>query len=276
MDRPAWLEQRRSFLGASEVAAVCGLDPFKTALDVWASKKGLIQDEQSEAAEIGNLLERPLLQHYANRTGVELRMPGTLRRADFPWMAATPDAIARFTLERDVQVKVVGLRMAWHWDCGAPDYVQVQTQWEMHVAELVAADVVALIGTDFRVQLVPRDNAVIGHLIEICSRFWRDNIEGDRMPEVDGSDRARAVLAARFPRPTAGMPDAAPEFVEMALRYQEIGRAVSVVEEERDQIANAMRLAIADSTGFKWPGGYVSWKPDKTGARRLYVHTKGV
>jgi len=57
-DRAA-LEKRKSFLGASEVAAVCGIDPFKSALDVWASKKGLIMEAQSIAADMGNLFERP-------------------------------------------------------------------------------------------------------------------------------------------------------------------------------------------------------------------------
>jgi putative phage-type endonuclease len=275
IDRAEWLARRRGFLGASEVAAVCGLDPFRTPLDVWASKKGLVESASSEAAEIGNLLERPLLQHYANRSGVQLRLPGTMQRADHPWMAATPDALADWGSWRDVQVKVVGSRMAYAWECGAPEYVQVQVQWELHVTELLSADVVALVGgTDFRVLQLQRDDDVISHLVEICSRFWRDHIEGGAMPDVDGTERARAILAARFPRPTAGMGAAGPDFIERALRYREINKAVAAAQEEREMLANAMRLAIGESTGLQWDGGYVSWKPNKSGERRLYVHAK--
>lgn len=275
MDRAAWLEQRKTFLGASEVAAVCGFDPFRSPLDVWAVKKGLVESESSAAADMGNIFEQPLLQYYADRHRRTLKRPGTLHRKDFLWMAATPDAVT--TCDRNVQVKVVGARMLWHWDGGEPEYVQIQTQWEMHVADLKVTDVVACLGgTDYQEFEVRRDDAVIGHLVEITSRFWRDNIEGGQMPDVDGSDRARAILAAKFPKPTAGMADAVPEFVQMALRYQEIGQAISAVKEEKETLANALRLAIGDSAGLKWADGYVSWKPDKTGARRLYVHTKGV
>lgn len=274
MDRASWLEQRKQYLGASEVPAVCGLDPFKTALDVWAIKKGLTKDESSIAADMGNLFEDPLLSYYAAKHGRKLVKPGTLTRSDFAWMAATPDSITE--CRRNVQVKVVGRWMVDRWDDGAPDYTQVQCQWEMHVADLGVTDVVACLGgTDYKEFEVKRDDEVIGHLVEICSRFWRDHIEGDRMPEVDGSESATRVLGAKFPKPTAGMEEAVPELVEMALRYKEIGRAVATVKEEQKTLANAMRLAIGDRQGLKWPGGYVSWKTDKQGARRLYVHTKG-
>lgn len=273
MDRLAWLEERRHYLGASEVAAVCGLDPFKSALGVWASKKGLLKESGSVAADMGNLFEGPLLSYYAAKHGRTLTKPGTLTRSDFSWMAATPDGIAEQT--RNVQAKIVGARVLWHWDAGCPDYVQVQTQWEKWVTGLAVSDVVACLGgTDYQEFEVKRDDTVISYLVEICGRFWRDNVLGDRMPEVDGSESAKQILAARFPKPTDGMADAVPEFVEMARRYKEIGSAISAAKEEQDTLANAMRLAIGDKTGLKWPGGYVSWKPDRTGARRLYVHVK--
>ena len=37
-DRAAWEPARRTFIGASEIAAVCGLNPYDSALDVYAAK----------------------------------------------------------------------------------------------------------------------------------------------------------------------------------------------------------------------------------------------
>ena len=37
-ERRAWLEARRSGVGASEIAAILGLDPFRGPLDTWLSK----------------------------------------------------------------------------------------------------------------------------------------------------------------------------------------------------------------------------------------------
>jgi predicted phage-related endonuclease len=57
--------ERRQYLGASEVAAVIGMDPFKGAHDLWSEKMGLLgESEESEAAEMGKLLESPILQRY--------------------------------------------------------------------------------------------------------------------------------------------------------------------------------------------------------------------
>jgi putative phage-type endonuclease len=267
---PAERERRRGFLGASEVPAVCGLDPFKTALDVWAIKMGLIQEQGSIPGDMGNLFEAPLLSYYAAKHGRTLAKPGTLMHPVLTWAAATPDAVANAA--RNVQAKMVGRWMVDRWDDGAPDYVQAQVQQEMHVSGLAVTDVVACLGgTDYQEFEVARDEQVIGYIVEICARFWRDNIIGGQMPDIDGSEEARRVLSARFPRPTAGMGDAVPEFVEMAQRYNQITRATGTAQEEKDILGNAMRLAIGDSVGLKWQGGYASWKPNSAGHRVLRV-----
>ncbi len=273
MTRAQWLRERRGYLGASEVAAVCGLCPFGSPLTVWASKMGLSEDASSVAAEMGHLFEAPLLSYYARKTGRTLRSPGTLRRNDLPWAAANPDAIADET--RNVQAKIVGAEMAWHWQAGVPDYVQVQVQWEMWVAGLEVTDVVACVGgTDYQQHEVAIDNMALSYLIEICGRFWQDHIVGQNMPDIDGSETAKQILARRFPSPTAGMADAVPSVIELARRYRELTKQTGALTKERDALGNTLRLAIGEKKGLKWSTGYVSWKPDKDGSRRLYVHER--
>lgn len=274
MTRAQWLRKRRQYLGASEVAAVCGICPYRGPLQVWASKKGWLDTSAgSVAADLGHLFEAPLLSYYAQRTGRKLHTPGTLRHANLTWAAATPDAIADDT--RNVQVKLVGADMAWHWQAGVPDYVQVQVQWEMWVAGLEVSDVVACVGgTDYQQHEVAIDNMALSYLIEICGRFWQDHVIGDKMPDIDGSESARQILARHFPVPTAGMADAVPGVVDLARRYRELTKQTGALSRERDALGNTLRLAIGDKQGLKWPTGYVSWKPDKDGSRRLYVHEK--
>lgn len=270
MDRSTWLQERRKYLGASEVAAVCGLCPFGSPLTVWASKKGYGENIDSDATELGRIFEAPLLALYAERTKSTLSHPGTLHRADFPWMAATPDAVANRKI--NVQAKIVGADMAHHWDGGVPDYVQAQVQWEMHVAGLSITHVVACIGgTEYRCETVPRDDVMIGYLVEICADFWRRYIVGDEMPEVDASEAAKRILARRFKVPTEGMGEAVAEVIADAAEYKRLSAEIADREKAKKLIANTLRLAIGDRQGLKWPGGYVSWKADKNGERRLYV-----
>ena len=55
---PEQLERRRSSIGASDVAAILGLDPYRTGLDIWLQKRGLAEvQDQTEASLMGHLLD---------------------------------------------------------------------------------------------------------------------------------------------------------------------------------------------------------------------------
>lgn len=255
---------RRAFLGASEVAAVCGLDPMKSAADVWATKRGYLGQDESEAAEMGNLIEPVLLKKYA--AGRKLERPGTIIRG---YRAATLDGIVEAV---NVQAKVVGARMLFHWQDGVPDYVQAQVQSEMFITELHLTDVVALLGgTDYQVFRVERDDEAIAAINEVCARFWRDYVLGGRLPDISMSRRARIIVAAQYPK-GAGMGFAVPEFTKMAERYAQLGRAAKLATEAREELAISMKLAIGEREGLEWPGGKVTWRGKKTRAFRVKVN----
>ena len=59
-DREEWLEVRKSGIGGSEVAAICGLSKWESAYTLWLRKTGQVEDKDlsgNEAVEWGNRLE---------------------------------------------------------------------------------------------------------------------------------------------------------------------------------------------------------------------------
>lgn len=61
--RDEWLERRRSFIGGSDAAAVVGLNPYKTNIELWQEKTGQLQpkDISGESyVKYGQDAERPL------------------------------------------------------------------------------------------------------------------------------------------------------------------------------------------------------------------------
>ena len=48
------------------------------------------------------------------------------------------------------------------------------------------------------------------------------------------------------------------EFVALARRYAQLGRAAAEATEEREQLAISMKLAIGDGAGFEWESGRVT------------------
>lgn len=172
---PGDAELRRTGLGASDASAAVGVNPRKTALDVYLAKRGMIErDEAGEPAYWGNRLEHIVLEEHAIRAGVPVlglvrglypavfhpeggrpdvdavpsewaELLGTLRHPLHAWLMChldgwelTPDLK---TPVRPVQAKTAGAWMAREWgeegtDETPPEYI-VQEQHEAMIVEAV-------------------------------------------------------------------------------------------------------------------------------------------
>lgn len=73
-ERETWLRERKKGIGGSDVAAVLGLSPWRTPLDVFNDKTAEAVDEkpQSEAAHFGTILEDVVAEEFARRTGFKV------------------------------------------------------------------------------------------------------------------------------------------------------------------------------------------------------------
>lgn len=70
--REEWLEVRSHYIGGSDASAVIGLNPYKTNLELWQEKDGLVQPE--------DISGKPYVQYG---TQAEMHLRG-LFRLDFP------------------------------------------------------------------------------------------------------------------------------------------------------------------------------------------------
>lgn len=68
---PAWLEWRKSGIGCSEVAAICGVNPFCTALEVYNEKVGLTKKKKNAAMQRGQDFEKEALSVFEMQMGVK-------------------------------------------------------------------------------------------------------------------------------------------------------------------------------------------------------------
>lgn len=278
---------RSQHLGASEIAAVVGLHPYKSALDIYGLKRGLFRPEPDviDARSVGRVLERPLLEHlYAPPRRLQLAFPGTLTHREEAWASATPDAVASAIGARDgfepaarhaVEAKIVGGRQQRRWledgddaEPGPPVEVLCQVQWQMWVLRSVSVpvahgEVVALFGTDLRVFRVEYDAAFVDDLASIARAWWQRHIVGGEMPAPDGSASARRVIEARWRKIERGLLPM-PDGVEAVARdYLRLGATIRAAEEERDALGNRLREAIADAQGYVGNGLKAAWREQR-------------
>lgn len=179
-DTPAWLEERRSSVGASEVAAVMGLSAYGvTPLDVYKSKLGVDRPFDPLLSFIGHESEHIIHKWVEEFSGLDVALePGFMARSvEWPFLHASFDRVTSrpFTT---FQFKTAHQYAGHHWDEGIPTDIRVQVQAEMAVAGTPRAAVVVWIGgREFRLFWEPRDDRFIQeHMIPTVDEFWRLNV----------------------------------------------------------------------------------------------------
>lgn len=271
---PKQREIRLTGIGASEVAALVGLHPYRGPLDVWLekptpSRAPLVVSEEDEdgfsRAAVGEELEAGCLALYTRRTKVEVRRPQkTLRHKRFAHVLASPDGLARKE-DRGVEIKNVGARMEHHWQGETlPDYVLMQAVQNMAVTGRERWDVCALIGgTDFRIYTVERDLDLERDLCEAVEEFWAAYVEADVQPAPDSLEERRRYLRARYPgsQATKCRAEDDPELRAAVARLWELDDAKKKIAAEESAIEAGLCERVGDDYGIEGGWGKFLWYP---------------
>jgi len=262
----------QTYLGASQVGAIAGLNKYATALDVWADIQGKRTVEPTTRMMIGTVKERPILEGvYAPRHGVELEYPGTLVNPSCSWQGATPDAIESGNII--VEFKSLGRGSILDWGDplegadGIPAATLAQVHWQAHVAghalhrDFEMAHVVTEYGNELLRYVVPIDTDFTMALCKIAERFWTDHIIQDRMPLVEeATANAREILESIYPKVLyphlMAIPEVVKKLADTFARNREEEKGAKAVKE---LMGNKLRQLIANNSGFEGDGYKVTW-----------------
>lgn len=266
---PAQKLRRLTGIGASEVAAVVGLSPWATPIDVWRAKIEGRDLEETPAMKRGRLLEPALADWYAEDTGAELRRSPMRRHAKHEFALCTPDRIARKAGDEwPVELKTAGIRMIDEWgEAGTDDVPQhylVQVAWQLACTDYGRGDLAALIaGDDFRIYHLHRDAELEGMLIDKVGRFWRDYVETGREPPIDGSDSYSEYLAAKFRHQRGPMLKGTPEIDSLAQRLFAARAESEAVEAEEKTARQQLEQLIGEAEGVEGGWYRITWRTVK-------------
>lgn len=195
-DRGPWLELRRTGIGSSDMAAVLGLSPYRSELDVYLDKIGATpadSDEAGEAARWGNLLEDVVAREWAHRAGVSVRRVGTLAHVERRHLLCDLDRMVVGCPAHDRCALEVKTRSAWkadEWKDGAlPEDVEAQTMQQLAVTGLDAIHVAALVGGQKLEDRLVRPQAdYIADLYAVADQFWTHNVQALNPPDISSLD----------------------------------------------------------------------------------------
>jgi len=267
--REQWLQERKSCIGASESPSVLGINPWKSAFQLWAEKTGFAEPDDlsgSEPVEFGLRLERPIAEAFADRTGrrVELWPAFSLvRDPERPYVSCTPDAVQECERRGEglVQIKTTSAFNASDWVDGPPLYYQVQVQQELHVTGYAWGTLVVLIGGQkLRWFDVERNDRFIAALLPKLDEFWR-MVQEQIPPEVDGSAATARVLAKLHPDDDGSEVALPAEALAWTEEIEAAKAQIATAEAMKVAAENKLKAAIGSATfGLLPDGGLWSWK----------------
>jgi len=250
------------------MAAILGVDRWRTAYDVWLEKTGKLDPRaETEAMMAGNVFERSVLD-YAEinlgrlRRNVPMVMPGT------PLMANV-DAICRAGGQDPVEAKTAGLfgPLSEFWGADGTDQIPDRVIIQAHVlimcrrywdvkriaeAEAPAVDVchvpAFLGGRGFALFHVRRNDRICDLIAETAIAFWENNVQADIPPDDSAATLAVAKRMIRDPGKVSPLAD------DLVAEWVEAKAAVREAEAAANTATARILSALGDAEAGQTTG----------------------
>ncbi len=262
MGREEWLALRKTGIGGSEAGAICGVNPYSSAMKVFTDKTSEETEEQdNEAIRIGHDLEDYVAQRFMEATGLKVRKSNFMYRSkEHPFMIADVD---RLVVGEDagLECKTASAYNADKWaDGNIPPHYVMQCYHYMAVTGKKTWYIAAVIlGREFVCRKLEWDDALIDGMVKMEQDFWRGHVEKGIMPAPDGSDACGAVLAQYFPRARKGSTVRLEGFDGKLARREAILEQVAELQQEQARIEQEVKLYMGDNESAESGNYRVSW-----------------
>lgn len=261
---PEQLEERRQWIGASDVPAIVGISPYATPYDIFLNKCCGIYSEGNDATRLGSRLEPVILDWAETDYGLG-KLDRNVRvtneqdnREGFPLVVSLD---ARTGESIPVNAKTCGLTGADTSDYGEPEtdevpqYVWIQEQAEMMATGAAWAFVPCLIARRgfvmFRVQ---RDNEAISAIAERCKAFWNNHVLTGKPPAI--TDRPPNIeLLKRIKREPGSVIDLPEHVAELWEVIEEHGKEAKHYEKAAQEDKATLIAMLGDHEAGRLPDG---------------------
>ena len=255
-----WLQLRKRGIGASDMAAVMGVSPYKTAYQLWGEKTGTIPEQKvGAAANRGVLLEDAVAKYYEQETGLKLRKSnGVVRLKSEPRFMASLDR----TIAGSSGIVEIKTSASPRWSMyPVPPEVIIQTTWQMGIVGAPWCDVAVLLGgLVFRIQRVQFDPELFAGMQEVAAQFLKA-VDTNTAPDLTGLDAAAYALAT--PQTAEEYVHAASEHESTFAEYRATKAQLLTLETKLADIEINLKQVIGEKAGLVGNGWTINWKQAK-------------
>ncbi len=257
-----WLRSGRKGIGGSDAGAVCGLNPYRTAMQVYHDKTSdEIETVDNEAVRQGRAFEDYVAKRFMEASGKKVRRSNTMYYDEKnSFMLADVDRMV-VSENAGLECKTASPYMADKWRDGRiPLSYQIQCYHYMSVCNAEAWYIAVLIyGREFKYYRLERDDEIIRDLVQIEKVFWEENVCKKVMPDPDGSRLADQMIAEYYKdAKTYQIPLTG--FNEKLERRQELISVMERMDQEKKQIEQELKVYLGEAEAAENEHYRVSWK----------------
>ena len=248
---PEQFHQLRSKgIGASEISAILGIDPYMTPFKLWQKKTGrLDRDPDNMFTRAGHKLENAVAEYFEEETGnhVIKKTAGTYAVFhpvyDFIFCHPDREYFLQGTKKRGVlECKTTQKKIDKD---AAPETWLCQMMYQIGILGYDIGSFAWLErGLVFDYLEYMANYELYDFMIERAGEFWTNNVLKDIPPDpIRSSD-----IEALYEKSAAGKAmQASDEMLDVYSRMVDVKRTIKALESEYDNLAENVKLALADA-----------------------------
>ena len=260
-------EERKNYIGGSDISAVMGLNRYKTPLRLWLEKTGGIKPDDlsnNEKVQWGIKLEEIVAQEFSERTGKKvIRQTKTYTHNKYPFLVAHVDRLIVGTDELLECKTSSNFNKDWN-DDGIPQEYILQVMWYLGITGRKKGYIACLInGSDFQIREIEFDENVFNLMVISAVKFW-EMVQKLEAPAVTANDGD--TLQKMYPTYVDDIQEMQELEALIALRQQasqEKDDARKVLKEKEkvvDEYDNELKSRIKSILGVSTDKYLVTWK----------------
>lgn len=253
---PTQLQKRQHGIGGSEVAAVLGISPWLTPLELYLKKTNfeeqVLSPPDNPLLEAGHRLEPFIANWYEEVTGNKVVNPEeTSIHPEYPFLIGHIDRLIpddnklleiKFCLEYS--------RNKW----GEPGTDEIPLHYITQVQHYLAltgcdfADVAVLFGGwDLKIYTVKRNGSLIAKQINRCKTFWEEHV----LKKIPPEPTTAHDFSLRYPNDNGDFLEANTEVIKTIDRLKALKANKKDSDEEIKTLEDKIKSALGEHSGFK-------------------------
>lgn len=266
-----WVDERRNYIGGSEVAAILCESEYQTPLQVWLRKRGdLPPIDSTPIMSFGNYFEPIMASYFEDVTGYKTRqISKTYEHPDYPFLRANIDrmviagnglkstAVLELKTTTSHRMKATDGVIPREWFLQIQFYLGI-TGYEVAFLQIYERDTCHF----HEPQIIDRNDDLIIDIMSKMIKWWKTHmIQGKRPAPINSEDTL--IL---YPDSTEGITvEATPSAYSLYNELMELRDRKQALEAREDFLKTALQDKIGDAEKLVLGGRtLISWKSQST------------